>query len=200
MPLVLPSYTAGAGEGSADGAVPGTGLSVPTGVEAVLEYNGLYFNVTTTIDKIRVKEIGGLDDADIRDAREANPGDHGETPYKALYGGRTITLSGTIEAYSLEKLRDMQAAIRRAFNDISRERPLIFHTGVYDRDYYIDCKKSQPIQMRESQGDMRFFREFLITLRASNPRIQSYKQRTSMTYFGYMDDFSTDTLSRYNLD
>ncbi len=166
-------------------ASTGTGLSVPTGVESNYLYNDLLLGDTTTQDKIRITRIEGLNDPDVRDSREILPARHGEIAFTALYGGRTISISGRIEALTLEKLRDMVMALKIAFSDLT-EKPLLVLTGkAYERDHIIYCRKVQPIAMTEEQTDFRFFREFMVTLRASNPRIFS-RQRitTSWTFPG----------------
>jgi hypothetical protein len=199
MPLGIPPPGATAGGGLPDNtAAPGTGIAVPTGVESIIEYNGLLMNDTTTTDKIRITEIDGLADADIRDARDQNPGFHGETAFDAFYGGRTITLTGRIEAYTLEKLRDMQAALHLAFAELS-EKPLIFRTGNWRRDHMIYCRKINPISMRESQGNWNFYRDFVVTLRASNPRILSYQENVADSFYGFFDPFDSDTLTNYSV-
>jgi hypothetical protein len=183
-----------------DQAVQGSGDAQPRGLEVTLEYNGLKFNVTKTVDKIRIIQMDGLADADVRDSRDVNPSAHGETTYPSYYGGRTLTLTGRIEAHSLDKLRDIQQALRQAFNDISRERALIFRTPDPRDDIMLICKKSSPMTMLESQTDYRFFRDFLITLRASNPRFLSYLVQSSTSSFSFLDSFtSASALDGYDI-
>ena len=160
----------GLAAGSSTEALLGTGTAVPGGIECHFKYNGLLFNNTRVIDKIRVTNIAGLDDADVRDSREENPAYEGETPYSSLPGGRTIVFTGRVEAYTLQKLRDMQMAIRNAFIDTSEEKPLYFLTGNSSYNHYIMCKKFSKLQWDEEQTKDNFFRDFQITLRASNPR------------------------------
>lgn len=107
-------------------AIPGQGLGLK-GLETIMEYNGLFLNDRRFPDCFRVNDIGGLDDADVRDSRENNPGFHGETVFNAWYGGRTITLTGRIEGTSVNLLRDMQHAMRSAFSGL-QEQPLYFRT------------------------------------------------------------------------
>jgi hypothetical protein len=199
--------TTGLAIGDAGKILPGTGVdgnragtSVPGGIESVLEYNGIYLNVRDWIDTYLVTIIGGLDDADVRDTREVNPGFHGETAFPAYYGGRTITLTGKIIAHTLAKLRDMQRGLRQAFSEIDHELPLIFRTPDPDLDMMIMCKKSQPIQMTEEQRTANHFeRAFLITLRASNPRFLSVSEVYNSTKFadvsafGIPDQVTTET-------
>ena len=150
------------------------GGSGPRGIESVIEYNGLYLNVRSWVDTFLVTTIGGLDDADVRDSRELNPGYHGETAFQGFYGGRTITLTGKIHTKTLFKMRDMQQALRQAFSQLDDDLPLIFRAPVPERDLQINCKKSQSIQMTDEQRTANHFeRAFQVILRAPNPRFVS---------------------------
>jgi len=178
--LVLPEFVPGIGSGDPGGPIRITDpQSFPTGIETPLEYNGLLFNVRTYVDRIPVYKIDGIGDADIRDSRDVNPTSDGETPGASLYGGRPMVLTGRVESMTLYKLREMQQALKEAFADLSTERPLIWRIGRNFpggplRDAQIYCKKVAPISWSEEQNDYRFFRDFMITLRASNPRFVSY--------------------------
>lgn len=159
------------GDGIPDYSLPGTGTSIPWGVDAVFQYNNLVFNVRDcVVDKIHIKSIEGLDDPDIRDVREDNPSDDGETAYDAHYGGRTLVFNGTIEAYTRNKLRDMQQGFKIAFAELE-EKQLLFNTGTPTLDHYIMCRKFSKIEWTEEQKHQNvYFRDFQLTLRASNPR------------------------------
>lgn len=157
--------------------LPGSGLAVPAGLDAVLEYNGLLLNVRKNVDRYRITSMDGLYDADIRDTRDVNTADDGETPYNSFYGGRTMAISGVIDTYSIPKLRDMQQGLRTAFNDIHNEYPLHFRTGDFTKDHIIYCKKITPIAGIEQQQNYRATRDFQVTLRASNPRFLSFYQK-----------------------
>jgi hypothetical protein len=174
---VLP-YSPGPGDGlPGNFTIPGDPqFIIPAGLEAVLEYNGLFMNIRKNADRYRLNSIDGLSDADIRDTREPNTADDGESPYNAFYGGRTITINGTIDTYSVSKVRAMQYALRAAFADISQEYPLIFRTGHFTNDHMIYCKKIGPIAGIEEQSNGRATRDFQISLRASNPRFLSFYQ------------------------
>jgi hypothetical protein len=181
----------GLGTGDPKDGMPGTGKAGPRGIESVIEYNGLYLNVRDWIDTYLVTTIGGLDDADIRDNRDVNPGFHGETAFQSFYGGRTITLTGKVYCKSLFKLRDMQQALRQAFAQLDDELPLIFRTPDPSLDMMIYAKKSQPIQMADEQRTANHFeRAFQITLRASNPRFVSVTNNYSYVSFSDLYDFS----------
>lgn len=176
-------FVPGPGDGQPGNlTLPGDGLAVPAGLDAVLEYNGLLMNIQKNVDRYRISTIDGLFDADVRDTRDPNTDDDGESPYNSFYGGRTIVISGSIETYSVGKLRDMQQSLRAAFSDIRNEYPLRFRTGDFRRDHYINCKKVSPISGIEQQIGLRASRDFQITLRASNPRFLSYYQKSLDLY------------------
>lgn len=163
------------GVGSSVSSIIGTQESGPRGVESIIEYNDLTMNVRDWIDTYLVTNIGGLDDADVRDNREANPDEDGETPGDSLYGGRTITLQGKIVTKTIWKLRDMEQALRTAFADLGSEKPLYFRSNSIDTDLFINCKKHQKLEWNdEQQHPNHFQRPFQISLRASNPRFLSY--------------------------
>lgn len=176
MPVALYPAPVGLAQGSTGGPVPGTRKSVPGGVESTFEFNTLLMNVRSWWDTYIINEIDGLDDADVRDAREQNPGFHGETAFDSYYGGRTITLGGLIRAQSLFKMRDMETAMRQAFSDL-KEHPLIIRSGSVDLDVFILCKKYQKLVIKEAQTDFRHARVFQVALRASNPFFLSYTEQ-----------------------
>ena len=174
------------GRGQPDEGFQGSGTAGPRGIESVIEYNGLFLNVRDWVDTYLVTTIGGLDDADIRDSREANPGYHGETAFMGYYGGRTITLTGKIYCKTIFKLRDMQQALRRSFAQLENDLPLIFRASDPTLDMMIYCRKSQAIQMADEQRTANHFeRAFLVTLRASNPRfVSSLRIWNELTFVG----------------
>lgn len=146
-----------------------------TGLEAEITFNGLTLNRRRALAgsgfRYKVTDIGGLDDADVRDAREPNPGRDGEMAMPAYYGGRTITITGKIMAANVRSLRQMQQDLRTAFGALV-EAPMIFNNGA-SATVYITVRKSAPVQMREVQGDQFPTREFMVTVRASDPRFYS---------------------------
>lgn len=105
--------------------VPTGFLSATRGLESVFEFNGLVINDRRSVDRYKLSSITGLDDAEVRDAREANADYDGETAFSALYGGRTITMTGEIQAGNLDYLRYMQHQLKAAFDDVSVERELL---------------------------------------------------------------------------
>lgn len=195
--LSLPSAATGLVAGSVELALEGTGNSGPGGVESVFIYNGVYLNIREWIDTFLVTNIEGLADADVRDAREANPGRHGETYFESFYGGRTLTLSGKIRAHNINKLRDMEQGLRQAFNDIDTEKPLIIRNTNFGRDMMISCKKIQPVNIPERQDNFKFERDFQITLRASNPRFLSTSRKTTTSSLFIEDTFSETAQAQF---
>lgn len=187
--------------GSSIDKVEGSGAS-KKGIESVLEYNGLILNDTSKFDRYIVTKIDGLFGIDIRDNRVAKPNQNGEIVQDSKYGGRTITIEGKILAQSREKLLDMETAMQMAFGDL-KENSLVFRTGDIRRDYYIDCKNTQPISMVEDQESNTHYhyRTFVITLRASDPffySVNTIEQESSIsvgTDPTYIDNFSTSTLT-----
>lgn len=154
-----------------------------SGLEAEITYNGLMLNeqraTAPTGIRYQVTDIGGLDDADVRDAREVNPARDGELALPAFYGGRTITLTGKIIAGNIRELRQMQQDLRTAFGPLY-EQPLSFSNSTGESvDVQISARKSAPIQMREIQANQNPTRDFMVTLRASDPRFYSMVTNTA---------------------
>lgn len=115
-----------------------------------------------------VHEIGGTDDADVRDSREVRPSRHGEDAYNALYGGRTLTFTGELRATNLRQLRRVWQELRWAFVDL-KEHYLVFYNDYVANDVMIKCRKSTAMSGREVQDRNYFKRDVLLTLRASEP-------------------------------
>lgn len=147
------------------------------GLEAVWEYNGLSLNDRSNMEQYRLTDIDGLADADIRDSRAPITEAHGELAYNMYQGGRTITLSGRIRAGNVTMLRQMQEDLKEAFSS-TVELPLYIR-GLKADDVYINCRKSAPIAMREVQANQWVERDFMLTLRASNPRFLSASLSTA---------------------
>lgn len=173
--LLLPESVITYTTGSSEEALAGSGdLTIP-GIEAILEYNGIYFNQRGWIDKIRVTELDGIGDPDVRFQAEQRQAEDGELPRESLYGGRTITMNCRVESNNLKKMRDMIYGFRTAFVDLNTEYPLYFHTFPFDgtSGVFIKCKKSAATSPREAQGNFQFNRDILMTTRALDPRFYS---------------------------
>jgi hypothetical protein len=148
-----------------------------SGLESEFTYNGLKLNersaTATNYTRYKITDIGGFDDADVRDAREANPARDGELALPAYYGGRTITFTGKILANNVAQLRQMQHNLRNAFASLQESWLTISNDPSGDNNIEIRVRKSAPIQMRETQAGQYPTRDFLVTLRASDPRFYS---------------------------
>ena len=196
----LQTVLAGLATGSSEGKVIGTKQSGPLGIESIIEYRSempIYLNVIEWNDTFIVVTINGLDSADLRSSSLQNPGEHGETPNDALWGGRTLVLVGKLYAGTIWKLRDMQQGLRGAFLDIKREYPLIFHGPSPEDDLMIMCKLADKINIPDQQTSKnQHVRDFQISLRASNPRFLSVvrQQRAMLTLSG-VTDFIIDNLA-----
>lgn len=170
-----PEYVAGSIGGYAGEYDVGTNKIKVGGVENEIQFNGQTINKSYYEDAIIVTSIEGLADADVRDSRAENPGYDGETAFSALYGGRTITLSGFIRTGTLAKMRDMQEGLKTIFAPLE-EKQLTFKSTNFNKSISIYCRKSQPIVMNEVQEGFQFKRDFQVTLRASNFEFVSSKQ------------------------
>lgn len=167
---------------------PSLPAAVPYGLEVQLSYNGVTLNANTgsttsgaySTYMYMVKDISGLDDADIRVGTEDLPAWHGEVATPGFYGGRTVTISGKIIAKNSYQLRVAQQNLREAFGQNFTEKSLVFLTGdATNGDVYLNCRKSEKLQMRESVTSVTPTRDFLITLRASDPRFLSVASPTA---------------------
>jgi uncharacterized protein YuzE len=102
------------------------------GVQAFIEYNGLVLNDRYQSDLIRVTEISGLDDAEVRDNREARPSKSGEFAYDAFYGGRNLVLNGFIEAGSLAACETLKKNLKAAFAPLEESYLKFRWFDIYD--------------------------------------------------------------------
>lgn len=195
----LQTVLAGLAGGSSAGKIIGTKRAGPPGIESIIEYRSetpVYLNVVDWVDTFIVVSIAGLDSADLRASAFVNPGEHGETPSDALWGGRTIVLSGKQFAHTIWKLRDMQMGLRGAFLDVRNEYPLIFHAADPANDLMIMCRLADKINIPDQQTTRNEYqRDFQISLRASNPRFLSViREQAYMSVLAAIATFSTDNV------
>ena len=174
------------------------------GLECTFTYNGVTLNDLSGDDKYRITQIGGLHTADIRDSREVFPGRDGEIPYTSLYGGRTITFQGRIECHHnhLKGLRLMEQALTKAVAPLQESTLYIDCGSLGGFDTQIDCRQSQPLALTEEIKSYNQYRDFMLTLRASDPVIKSqYVQADTFTASGATVAtlvFSQENLGNYN--
>lgn len=141
------------------------------GLEAKFTFNDLVLNDLSQPDRYRFSKIDGLYDADVRDQRDTNPSRHGETAYESFYAGRTLALHGTIHAGNLAKMRNMTYDLQDAFSSLDESQMTISFTN--ETNTYINCGKNTTLDLAEIQESKKMQRNFLLALRASDPRFYS---------------------------
>lgn len=171
-PLILDPPDVSLWTGDPDVALPGSGLSLSAGLESLYVYGGVTINDRSVVDAYVLTKIEGFDDADVRFAEDDAPGDDGTIPRRSFAGGRTITMAGYVRANNLAKLRDMSTALQLIFSS-KTEKPLYVSSPKFpDAQFYVNARKSQKLVIPEEQTPHGHFfrRDFLVTLRCSNPR------------------------------
>jgi hypothetical protein len=116
---------------------PSSSLEVP-GIEAILEYGdastvrddripgAMLINDQSSIDLVRLRQIDGLhDDPEAAEARQGNSDRHGERAGNLFYRGRTIGLTGRVEAGNIGAMRSTWRRLRSQFG--TREKDLLVH-------------------------------------------------------------------------
>ena len=118
------------------GALP---LNAVAGIDSMWIYNNLVLNDRRYPDQYRITNIDGIGDPDIRDGyRSSIAQSSGEQSFQSFYDGRTITLTGKMQAGNLNKIRAMQQALRTAFQS-TVELPLYVRAGRdYNDDFAVD--------------------------------------------------------------
>lgn len=91
------------------------GAARPGALESLIYVNGLMLNDQMGSERYFVKTVDGLWGADVRDQREPKVGADGEDVYDSMLGGKTVTISGKIEALSLDSMREMEQNLESAF-------------------------------------------------------------------------------------
>lgn len=116
---------------------PGSNLEIP-GLEAIFEYGdasrfkdgripgAMLINDHSKLDKVRVTQLDGLhDDPEGGETRQANADRHGERAGQMLYRGRTVGMTGRVEAGSIGAMRNNWRRFRSQFGKV--ERDLLVH-------------------------------------------------------------------------
>lgn len=162
------------------------------GLEATFEYNGIVLNDRSSLEQYRIDKIDGLFDSDVRDVREVNSSRNGETSYKSFYSGKTISFTGKIIAGNIKKLRNMIFDLQDAFSGTT-ENPL-YISHINELPVHINCKKLSSIDMSEVSENTRAERNFMLTVRASNPRFYTEPDNIEI-----LPDFVNSDGRSYNL-
>ena len=184
--------------------VPSGTFIAPRGIECLFEYNGLVMNDRRNVNQIRITRVAGLDDPDVRDTREVNPDRDGETPFASLYGGRTISLQGFVQAGNLDYMRYLWRLLKMAFDDISIERELLLRWFDWRDDFMGENSIMEPESVLRDYS----FDTGGTTITVSNGQLvplTTVEKRFFLTYprFQYNDvqgylDFTTGTTGAIN--
>lgn len=115
----------------------GSDLEIP-GLEAILEYgdadrvannsipNALKINDHARLERVRITQLDGLhDDPEAAETRSPNASRNGERAGLMFYRGRTLGLTGRVEAGNLRAMRQWWRKLRSQFGTV--ERDLLIH-------------------------------------------------------------------------
>lgn len=139
-------------------------------------FNGLTMNDRTLMETYWVTSSTGFDSPDVTVSAQPNVEETGELPDPGFYGGRTMTLTGWIQAGSYPQIIRMSRLLLNAFVGLV-EQPLTL--SVAEASYFtqpdmiINCRPSDRPQLTTDIQDNDITgllqRPFTITLRASDP-------------------------------
>lgn len=142
--------------------------------------NGIVFNDRSQLECFWVEDMTGFESTDIEASATPSIQETGENPDPGRHGGRTMTLTGWIQAGSYPTMMRMGRALLDSFIDIV-EMPMQIVTA--DASYFtqpavwIGCRPADKVQlsMQVQPSDIRgvIKRNFTITLRASDPTYKS---------------------------
>lgn len=160
----------------ADGAALSGQAAARGGLESIFEFDGTtgINDRSRTQDRIVVEATTGfIGDVQYREQRQTAPNEHGDIPGKSLIDGRTMTIRGYIEtSRGMARMRELHEAFMSIFNSPHKgERKLAVRSN-FGIDIFCYAK-ANAVTSDEQQTDLRYKRDFLITLRAGNPRFLS---------------------------
>lgn len=156
-------------------AFAGTDVFV-VGPHSRFTYNGLTLNDRSLIETYWVESSTGFDSPDVIVSAQQNVEETGELPDPGFYGGRTMTLTGWVQAGSYPQVLRMSRLLLDAFVGLVERTMTI---GVAEASYFvqpdmvIDCRPSDrpqltmDVQQEDLTGLLK--RPFTISLRASDP-------------------------------
>jgi Phage tail protein len=173
------------------------------GAHALIEYNGYVMNDRYQSDRIHVTQITGLDDPDVYDSRDPKPGAHGETVYDSWYRGRTIMLTGQVEAGNLGTYVSLKRDLKAAFAPLV-ESPMKFRWfDVYDSfddpnalDSYTAVSGSTA-GLTPSQGVLLLPTSAFQLLRSADARLWGDAQQTTRIVAGAQDATTVSLITKY---
>lgn len=146
-------------------------------------FNGLVLNDRTLMETYWVESTTGFDSPDVIVSAQQNVEETGELPDPGFYGGRTMTLTGWVQAGSYPQALRMGRLLLDAFVGLSEQQMMIgvaIASYLTQPDVVISCRPSDrpqlttDIQQDDITGLLK--RPFTITLRASNPTFRGVVQ------------------------
>lgn len=153
------------------------------GPHSRLTYSGLTLNDRTLMETYWVESTTGFGSPDVIVSAQPNVEETGELPDPGFYGGRTMTLTGWVQAGSYPQVLRMSKLLLDAFVGLA-EQPMTI--GVAAASYFtqpdvvIGCRPSDipQLTMDIQQDDLTGLlkRPFTITLRASDPTFKGVVQ------------------------
>ena len=113
---------------------------------------------------LRVSEIAGLDDGEVRYEAQEISGADGENPSETFYGGRSISLTFQIRAWNLVQLRFWEDKVKQAFGDLQDHEFQYTPRGQQTRT--LMARKAQKLDINDVQDGPLFWRNVVVGLRA----------------------------------
>lgn len=184
------------------------------GTHDVFTYNDLVINDRDELEYIRVDDLTGFEDADLRVTEEDNTQEDGSWPGPGFYGMRTMIMTGMIVAGTYPKVLSMQREMQDAFLDLV-ERPLVISAkpgGMFTHpDVEIYCRKADKLLLSKKiepswYQDGYFESPFTISLKATDPAYRSVQVHEqvlvpeSVSFLGRGYDRSYDLAYDQNMD
>lgn len=139
-------------------------------------YDGLMtLNDRTALETVWVDEMTGFESPDIVATAQSSAGEDGELPDPGSIGGRTVGLTGWIQAGSYMALMDLSRRFLDAFTGVRTERELLITTHPGSKfghqDMFLMCRPSDrpTLSTKIETGDFSGLlkRSFSLSLRAS---------------------------------
>lgn len=157
-------------------------------LESTVAFNGFTFNDQSMLKAnlsvspyycAELTSVDGLLGADVSYEEHPIPGAIGVKSGDVFRRARTITLTGILWARGLQDLRTGQWAMAQAMADRAAH-PLTWTPWNLGFSIYLTCRVYQDLVMPEQQPDRKMARQFVVSLRADDPR--TYKTSDNSLY------------------
>ena len=145
---------------------------------------GLVLNDRSSLDCYWINELTGFDSADISISEQPNVQEDGATPDPGFHGGRTMTMTGYIQAGSYPKMLAMGRALLDSVLDLVESPMTIYAVGdvIIMPTVTINCRLADKVAIdtKIQQDDITgvFKRNFTMALRATSPVFKSIETKT----------------------